>query len=124
MRVSKTQLINGIASYIENEVIPQVKDKPTQIVVSIAIRAIQANPALADTLFSHPFVKTLLDENGEGLEIDGLFGAIEESVRKYGPFPLEIPAIPIISPVEKTLSFSESDVAEMKRRIERSTANG
>ena len=124
MRVSKTQLINGILNYVENEVIPQVGDKSIQIIVLIAIKSIRANPALADTFFNNPVVKTLLDENENGYEIDGLFKSIEESVGQYGPFPLVIPPIPIISPDEKILRFSESDVAEMKRRIERSTTNG
>lgn len=124
MRVNKMQLINGILAYAESEVVPQVGDKPTQIIVSVAIKSIRTNPALADLILGNQIIKALLDENENGYEIDGLFTAMEESIRQYGPFPVVIPPIPIISPLEKTLTFSESDVAEMKRRIERSAMNG
>lgn len=124
MRVSKAQLVSGIMNYVENEVIPQVEDKPTQIIASIAVKSIKANQTLVDKIFDSQMVKTLLDENENGYEIEGLFGAIGDSIREYGAFPITIPPIPILSPVEKTLTFSESDVSEMKRRIERSAVNG
>ena len=125
MRVSKSQLINGFLTYVENEVVPGIKDDKTkQIIFSIAIKAIRTNPAIADKLLENQVIKTLLDQNEDGYEIDGLFDAITDSIKEYGPFTIEIPAIPIISPVENVLSFSESDVAEIKRRIERSTTNG
>ena len=123
MRVSKTQLVNGIADYVENEVIPQIEDKPTQIIVSIAVKSIRANPKLIDPILDNPMFSALLSKNKEGYDIENLFGSIEESVKQYGPFPITIPPIPIVSPIEKTLSFSESDVSEMKRRIERSAMN-
>ena len=120
MRVSKEQLIHGILDYIENEVIPHIEDKPMQIIVSIAAKSIRANNSLADAFFGNQAVRSLLNENENGYEIGGLFAAMEESVKQYGPFPVVIPPVPILSPVEKTLMFSEADVAEMKRRIERS----
>ena len=124
MRVSKTQLVCGIVDYVENEVIPNVGDKPTQIIASIAVKSVKTNPALADIFLENPMIKVLLDENENGYEINGLFESIEESVKQYGPFPLTIPPIPIVSPVEKLLTFSAADVSEMKRRIERSASNG
>lgn len=124
MRVTKTELINGIMDYIENEVVPQVGDKPTQIIATIALNAVRANPSMADKYFELPMVKTLLDENEDGFEIDILFKAITESMKKYKAFPVTIPPVPLISPVEKILTFSESDVSELKRRIERSAMNG
>lgn len=124
MRVSKAQLVNGVMNYVENEVIPQVGDKPTQIIASILVKSIKANNKLVDSVLDNEMVKGLLDQNEDGYEIDGLFDAFRESVIQYGPFPVTIPAIPVVSPVEKTLSFSESDVSEIKRRIERSAANG
>ena len=124
MRVSKSQLINGFVDYIETEVIPQVEDKPTQIIVSVAAKAVKANPALADTLLGNSMLKALLDENEDGYEIGGLFASLKDSIKQYGPFPIDIPPIPLISPVDKTLTFTESDVSELQRRIERGSING
>ncbi len=121
MRVTKQQIVNGIAYYIENNVIPQVDDKSTKILASIAIKSIQANEKLLDTVFANPVVKALLVEDESGTyEIDGLFRVVSESIGQYGSFPVEIPPIPLISPSVKTLSFDEKDISEMKRIIERS----
>lgn len=121
MRVTKQQIANGITSYIESDVIPQVEDKSLKILASIAVKSIQANERLLDTIFANPVVKALLTEDENGTyEIDGLFKVISESISQYGSFPIEIPPIPLISPSVKTLSFDEKDISEMKRIIERS----
>lgn len=124
MRVSKEQIVNGLVSYVENEVLPQIEDKPTQIILSVAVKAVKANKTLVDSVFEHPLIKSLLVQEGENYEINGLFNAVEESVRQYGEFPVYIPPIPIISPKEQTMKFKGEDVAEIKRRIERSAYNG
>lgn len=125
MKVTKEQIIDGIVSYVENELIPVVEDKPTQIIASVAVKAIRANKALVDSVFEKPLVKSLLEADSEGYyEINGLFEAFTESIKLYGPLPIEIPSIPIISPDVKILTFKESDIEEIKRRIERSKSNG
>ena len=66
-------------------------------------------------------IKTLLEVDEDGTyEIEDLFKLIEESVREFGAFPVELPAIPFISPTVKTLKFDAKDVSEIKRLIERS----
>lgn len=123
MRVTKDQIVNGIIAYAENDVIPKIDDKSIQIIATIAVKSIQANAKLVDSIFENPTVKILLDCGEDGTyEIESLFRTIEDSVKQYGPFPVELPQIPFVSPSEKTLSFTESDVSEMKRRIERSAS--
>lgn len=122
MRVTRNQIVNGVVSYMESEVIPQVgDDKPTQIIASIAMKTIKANPKLADKIFENQLVKALLDEGEDGTyDLETVFKSITESLEELGAFPVEIPAIPLISNSVKTLAFSKSDVAEIKRQIERS----
>lgn len=121
MRVTKDQIINGVVSFMETEVIPQISERGTQIVLSVAVNTVKKNTKLLDSLFENQMVKTVLDKNPDGTyEIDGLMEAIEESIKQYGPFPVEIPPIPLISPTEDIFRFSESDIADLKRHIERS----
>lgn len=126
MRVTKEQLVKGIAHYIKNEVIPQINDdKAMQIIANVAVNSIESNTKLVDSIFENNTVKALLKCNEDGTyEIDSLFSTISESVKEYGPFPVTIPPIPFISPAEKTLSFTDSDITEMRKRIERSTNDG
>ena len=122
MRVTKEQIVNGIASYVKSDVIPQIgDDRSTKIILSTAVYYVQANTKLVDSIFQSQFIKMLLDEDGSGTyEIDGLFESISKSIKEHGSFPVEIPPIPFVSPSEKLFSFSEADVSEIKRRIERS----
>lgn len=122
MRVTRDQIVNGIASFVETDVIPMIDDdKATQIIASIAVKAVKANTKLVDSVFENQMIKTLLEVDEDGTyEIEGLFKSIEESVREFGAFPVELPAIPFISPTVKTLKFDAKDVSEIKRLIERS----
>ena len=122
MRVTKDQIIKGVTQYIENDVIPQISDdRVFQIILDIIVQAIRTNPKFADAIFENNAVKIFLSCNEDGTyEIEGPFSMISGSVKKYGPFPVVIPPIRYISPAEKTLSFTESDIAELKRSIERS----
>lgn len=120
MRVKKDNIVNGIVSYVENEVIPKIGDKATQIIASVGVNAIRSNTKLVDAVFNNGIVKVLLDDDGSGTyETDGLFDAVQDSLEKYGNFPLQIPPIPIISPVEKQLTFTPADIAEIRHRVER-----
>ena len=120
MKVTKDQMVNGIVSYIDSDVIPQIGDKAAQIMASIAVKAVKANNKLIDSIFDSPTVKNLLNETDGMYEIDDIFRYIEESVQEFGSFPVTIPSIPLISPDEKTLSFNTEDIQQMKRKIERS----
>lgn len=121
MRVTKEHIVNGITSYAELEVIPQIEDKSTRIIASVAVKAIKANNSLLDSVFSSPMLKEILHEDANGTyEIGEIFRYLEESVKEFGPFPVIIPPIPFISPDEKLLSFNENDVSNIKRYIERS----
>lgn len=122
MRVTRDQIINGVASFVETNVIPMIDDdKATQIIASIAVKAVKANTKLVDSVFENQMIKTLLEVDEDGTyEIEGLFKLIEESVREFGAFPVELPAIPFISQTMKTLKFDAKDVSDIKRLIERS----
>jgi len=121
MRVTKEQIVNGIVSYIETDVIPQVGDKSIQIIAATAVKMVRANNALIDSFFENKTMQAVLGKCDDGTyEIEDVFRSIAESVQQFGPFPVEIPPIPFISPSEKTLSFTDKDINEIRRRIERS----
>lgn len=121
MRVDKTKIINGLASYVENEVIPKISnDKAMQIILSVSVNAIKGNTALTDKIFDNDIVKIVGKFNNETYDLDSLFAITCESISKYGYFPIKIPAISFISPTEKDLRFSSEDVELLKTYIEES----
>lgn len=126
MRVKREQIVKGVVDYIENDVIPQMKeDRAMQIILDVVAKSALGNTKLTNAVFDNNTVKAFLKCNEDGTyEIEDVFDSLSESIKKFGAFPVVIPPVPLISPTEKTLEFGEDDIAEIKRRIERSAYNG
>ncbi len=123
MRVDKNRLITGIATFVETEVIGKMTDdRAAQIVLSVAVKAIRANPNIADKFIGNDIVRMILGyeerDGKESFDIDSMADMISESVRKYSYFPVVLPAVPFVSPREKELKFGPDDVDRLKRYIE------
>lgn len=120
MRVTKAQIVHGIVDYIQSDILPQMGGaRSMQILVSIGANAIAANNKLVDEVFKNQIVMAMLDDDGTGTyDLSGLVDAMTKSIRQYGNFPVQVPAIPLISPAGFTLSLTAEDIDAMKRKIE------
>lgn len=121
MRVTKSQIVHGVADYIQGDIVPKMSNgRAMQILVSIGANAVAANGKMLDAVFTNHVVQALLDDDGSGTyELSGLVEAMQKSIEQFGSFPVQVPAIPLISPAEFTLNLSASDVEAIRSRIER-----
>ena len=120
MRVTKNQIVNGLVSYIQQEIMPKMDDdRALKILFSVAVNAIKANDKLIDKYLSNDIVKALIDDDGSGnYDIERLMDWIRTSVEEYGAFPVIVPPIPLVSPREITLRLGPSDIIAIQRQIE------
>lgn len=120
MRVSKNQIVNGLTSYIQQEILPKMADdRALAILFSVAVNAIKANDKLIDRYLSNDIIRALIDDDGSGsYNVERLMDWLRASVEEYGAFPVTVPPIPLISPREITLRLSASDIAAIQRHIE------
>ena len=120
MRVTKSQIVHGVTGYVQDNILPQLGNgRAMQIIVSIGANAIAANNKIVDALFDNQIVRAMLDDDGSGTyDLAVLVDAMTESIQQFGSFPVQVPAIPLISPAEFTLSLTAEDVAAMRSRIE------
>ena len=120
MRVSRNQIIKGVTDYIQHDLIPTMQnDKAVQIIFTIAINAATANSKLTDSIFDNEIVRAMLDDDGSGTyEISGIVDSMRAAIQQYGSFPVQIPAIPLVSPREITVKLTADDVDAMRRKIE------
>jgi len=120
MRVTRSQIVHGIAEYIQTDILPQLGNgRGLQILVAVGANTVAGNNKLVDVVFGNPIVGAILDDDGSGTyEINGLVDAMKKSIEQFGSFPVQVPAIPLISPAELTLNLSADDVAAMRSRIE------
>ena len=123
MRVSRDQIIRGIADYAQNDILPKMgNDRAVQIMATVAISAAAANPRVADAVFGSEIMRSMLGDDGSGTyELGGIVEAMRAAIEQYGSFPVRIPAIPLISPREIVLNLNCADIDAMRRRIETDT---
>ena len=122
MRVDKQRIINGFVSYVESEIVPKISDdKAMQIIISVGVNTIKGNSNIANKFFDNTIVSTIAKhEQIDGkntYDLDGLFSLTQNSISKYGYFPI-IFAIPFVSTTEKELKFSSEDIEMLKTYIE------
>ena len=120
MRVTKGQIVHGIADYVRGEILPKMGDnRAMQIILSIGANAVFANSRTVDAVFENSIIRALLEDDGTGTyEVGALADAMRDAVEQYGSFPVHIPAVPLLSPNEITLNLGAGDVDAMRRRIE------
>lgn len=120
MRVSRNQIVNGLAAYIQQEIMPKMDDdRALKILFSVAVNAIKANDKLIDKYLDNDIVRALTDDDGSGnYDIERLMDWIRTSVEEYGAFPVIVPPIPLVSPREITLRLGPSDIIAIQRQIE------
>ena len=120
MRVSRNQIVNGLAAYIQQEIMPKMDDdRALKILFSVAVNALKANDKLIDKYLDNDIVRALIDDDGSGnYDIERLMDWIRTSVEEYGAFPVIVPPIPLVSPREITLRLGPSDIIAIQRQIE------
>lgn len=120
MRVSREQIIRGIADYAQNDILPKMgNDRAVQIMATVAISAAAANPRVADAVFESEIMRSMLGDDGTGMyELAGIVEAMRAAIEQYGSFPVRIPAIPLVSPREIVLNLNGADIDAMRKRIE------
>lgn len=120
MRVTKIQIVHGAADYLREEVLPKMADnRAMQILLTIGANAALANSKAVDAVFNNNLVRAFLEDDGTGTyDIGAVADALRSAVEQYGSFPVQIPAIPFLSPNTITLNLGASDVDAIRRRIE------
>ena len=119
MRVTKKAIVDGLAAYILEQIIPKMGRNTNQkIILTVAAKMAQTQDALVNKLFDSPWAVALLPPDEKGLyEIGPLFDEIEAAVKACGELPLTLPAIPIIAPEGGTLTLYPEDVAAIREKI-------
>ena len=120
MKYTKSQIVNGVAAYIKEELLPKMgQTKGLQVILSVAVNAVKANDRLIDYVASLPIVQALLQEDGEGgYEIDGLLNHLRAAVEEFGGLPLEVPAVKFIAPTGCVITLHASDIDYIRKKIE------
>ena len=114
MKVNRNQIVAGIEAFVRNDVMSKITDRALLIVIETALVLLKRRPEILDSYLSYGIFH---EDRGE-YDLDEIAEILQGVLQKHGAFPVTVPAIPFISPTEKTLSFCADDVAALKRYIE------
>lgn len=117
MRVTRKKVLSGIVNFVKSEMINKITDRPLKMILAAGVSALEINPSIADSIFDNSFVSQILKDDGLMCDVDSAFEILEKTLTEYGDFPVVIPAIKFISPVEKELTFTRGDIQKLKDYI-------
>jgi len=121
MNVTRQQLAGGLADFLQQDVTQVIPETALKIAVHAVATQLRSNPSAFDALLENPAVKMILPVHDGLYDITPLADSLRASINQYGAFTLTLPAIPLVSKGEKTLSFTAADIDRLMERIERHT---
>ena len=78
---------------------------------------VELAPQAVDKYLSNPLVSAIMQEKDGMYDLDLVESALTRAMESQGGLQITIPAIPLISPNEKTMSFTANDIRTLKRYI-------
>lgn len=118
MQITRQQMINGAAKYIRQEVIPHIPDKSVKVMLEALAASVEMSPQIANRYLDTPFVAAMLHEQNGFYDLDAVEAALTKAMEAHGGLEVTIPAIPLISPQPKSMTFSANDIRALKRYME------
>ena len=118
MSVTQDKIATGVARYIRNEMMPKIPDKGFRVVLDAAAAMMEINPRIVESMLANPLTAAVLRRTEDGLyDMETVGEALAQAAESQGGLPVTIPAIPFISPTEKSLNFSANDIRALTRCI-------
>lgn len=118
MQITKQQMLSGAARYVRGEVIPHVPDKGVRVMLEAMASLVEMSPQAVSKYLDAPLISALLQEKDGFYDLDVVEAALTKAMDTHGGLELTVPAIPLISPQLKAMTFTANDIRAMKRYME------
>lgn len=118
MQITRQQMMSGAARYIRSEVIPHIPDKGVRVVLELLAGMVEMSPQAISKYLDMPLVAAVLQEKDGFYDLDMIEAALTKAMEAHGGLELTVPAIPLISPQPKSMTFTANDIRALKRYME------
>lgn len=112
MQVTKDQLLKGLVKYTKQEVLSNITDKPSKMIIAALIKSVEVYPNMLDKIFDNQLFSAILQGESGKYDIDKVLNILTATMEEYGDFPLQLPLI------KNPLVFNARDVSKLKEVIE------
>ena len=106
---SKKQIVNSIAKFIINDLIPDIDDKQLKFLLCIARKSMKENPNMLDSFLHNSMISSAIVESDGDYDIETFASTLKE-VLGDSYYPLIIPKVPLLSANDKILRITAEDV--------------
>ena len=118
MQITRQQMLTGASRYIRGEVIPHIPDKGVKVMLEAMAAMVEMSPQAVSKYLDMPLVAAILQEKDGFYDLDMVESALVKAMEAHGGLELTVPAIPLISPQAKSMTFTANDIRSMKRYME------
>ena len=117
MQVSKRRIVDGVARFIDDTLIPQIYDGQTRFVLSMIKDTMKKRPDMVDTFLDNPIIATSIIEDEGMYEIGRFVDTMRGILEDCECYPITIPKVPLLSPDSKIIKISASDFESLVNYI-------
>lgn len=119
MIVTIEKVRSGITKYIEQDLAPVITDKGFQFAISFISELIKQDTPIIEAYLRQPMIAAFVpwNEEGKGYDISKLMTALKNTLNRCSVLPVKIPAIPFLSPEEKEIKFTISDLERIEQYL-------
>lgn len=106
---TKKQIADGLAKFIQNDLIDSGIDSHSRFSLCMAKKALRENPDLLDHFFDSPIVASVVKTEGDEYDLDILVKTIK-GVLTDDSYSIILPKIPMFAPKDCIIKINAADI--------------
>lgn len=117
MQVSKKRIIDGVSKFISDTLIPEINDGQTRFVLSMIKDTMKKRPDMIDSFLDNPIISSSIIEDEGMYEVGHFVDTMRNILEDCECYPITIPKIPLLSPMEKVIKIKAGDFEKLVNAI-------
>lgn len=109
MQVTKKHIIDGVARFINDTLIPETYDGQLRFVLSMMKDTIKKKPETVDAFLENPVISSSITEDDGMYEIGHFVDTMRSILEECECYPITVPEVPLFSPQRKVMKITASD---------------
>ena len=117
MQVTKKHIIDGVARFINDTLIPETYDGQLRFVLSMMKDTIKKKPETVDAFLENPVISSSITEDDGMYEIGHFVDTMRSILEECECYPITVPEVPLFSPQRKVMKITASDLETLVNDI-------
>lgn len=112
--VSKKQIANGVAKFVNNDLIPDITDdEKLKFVLNVAKKSMRENPSMLDSFLENPMIASVMKKDGDMYDVESFATAMRNTLAETESYPITVPKVPLIMSEGRIIKITAQDVDKL-----------